>query len=235
MATKTKRPVTRRSAAVKTTKSSGKILKARRNHQPGSNSRSGDIARNAGAQARIAAGRPPIKKKMPVDEKHVAAVRTFELGLQQEQRQNYRKAREIFAKLMATAPADVADRARVHLKACIDRLGAAPGPAPKTANDYQVLGVAELNVGNVDRALEHLHKAQKLEPEREEIRYALAAAYSRKGDRDAALEHLKASITLRPENRFQARHDPDFEAIAGDEGFRALLSQNALSTPGGAA
>jgi tetratricopeptide (TPR) repeat protein len=235
MATKTKRPVTRRSAGIKTTKSSGKALQARRNHRAGSNSRPKGIAGIPGSRSRIAAGKPLTKKEMPVDEKHVAAVHSFELGLQQVQRQNYRKAREIFEKLVATAPADVADRARVHLKACIDRLGAAAGPAPKTANDYQVLGVAELNVGNLDRALEHLNQAQKLEPQREEIRYALAAAYSRKGDRDAALEHLKASITLRPENRFQARHDPDFEAIAGDEGFQALLSQNGLSTPGGAA
>jgi len=167
---------------------------------------------------------------MPVDERHVAAVRNFELGLQQEQRQNYRKAREIFEKLVATAPADVADRARVHLKACAERLGTV-GPAPKTAGDYHVLGVAELNAGNIEQALQHLNKAQKLEPEREEIRYALAAAYSLRGDRDAALEHLKASIILRPQNRFQARHDPDFQPIAADDRFQALLSADGHLAP----
>jgi len=37
-------------------------------------------------------------------------------------------------------------------------------PAPRTAGDYHVLGVAELNVRELDRAVEHLRKAQKLEP-----------------------------------------------------------------------
>jgi tetratricopeptide (TPR) repeat protein len=168
---------------------------------------------------------------MPIDEKHVAAVHTFELGLQQEQRQNYRKAREIFEKLVATAPPDVADRTRVHLKACTERLGAT-GPAPKTAADYHVLGVAELNLRNLDRAVEHLNKAHKLEPKREEIRYALAAAYSLKGDREAALEHLTAAIALRPQNRFQARHDPDFQPLSADNRFQALLGQNGYLSPG---
>lgn len=219
MANKTKKAVGHRAGAG-TAKSSGKVLKTQSNHKPG-----------AAAKSRVATSRFETrseivqKQEMPVDEKHVAAVHNFELGLQQEQKQNYRKACEIFEKLGATAPSDVADRSRVHLKACAERLRTA-GPAPKTAADYHVLGVAELNVGNLDRAVEHLNKAQKLSEEREEIRYALAAAYSLKGDRDTALEHLKASILLRPENRFQARHDPDFKAISADDRFQALLGPN---------
>jgi tetratricopeptide (TPR) repeat protein len=177
------------------------------------------------SRLKMVLGKPAVKQQMPVDEKHIAAVHLFELGLQQEQRQNYRKAREIFQKLVATAPADVADRSRVHLRACIERLGSA-GPSPKTAGDYHVLGVAELNVRNLDRAVEHLNKARKLEPQREEIRYALAAAYSLKGDTEAALEHLRASILLRPQNRFQARHDPDFQPISADNRFQALLDKD---------
>ena len=160
---------------------------------------------------------------MPVDERHVAAVRNFETGLQLEQRQDYRKARDIFEKLVAGGPADVADRARVHLRACIGRMGT-KFPAPRTAGDYHVLGVAELNVRALDRAVEHLAKAQKLEPKREEIRYALAAAHALRGDREAALEHLQAAITLRPQNRYQARHDADFQPLAGDPHFLSLVN-----------
>jgi tetratricopeptide (TPR) repeat protein len=163
------------------------------------------------------------RAEMPVDEKHVAAVRSFEAGLQLERRQNYRKARDIFEKLVAAGPADVADRARVHLRACTERSGSS-GPAPRTAGDYHVLGVAELNRRELDQAVEHLTKARKLQPKREEIRYALAAAHALRGDREQALEHLEAAITLRPQNRFQARHDTDFQPLAGDPRFASLVS-----------
>ena len=230
MATKTKKTAGHRSDGIKTAKSSGTNMKTQSNHRSATDGKSG-IAMPIFGRSKIVAVKALKKHEMPVDEKHVAAVHNFELGLQQEQRQNYRKAREIFEKLVATAPADVADRSRVHLKACSERLGTA-GPAPKTAGDYHVLGVAELNVRDLDHAVEHLNKAQKLSPEREEIRYALAAAYSLKGDRDTALEHLKASIRLRPQNRFQARHDPDFQSISADDRFHALLGQNGHRPPG---
>lgn len=226
MPTKTKRTVSHHSSGVKTAKSSGKGTPS--NHKPAGTAKS-KAASSLVAPKSIAA-KPLTKKEMPVDERHVAAVHNFELGLQQEQRQNFRKAREIFEKLAATAPADVADRSRVHLRACSDRLGD-NGPAPKTAGDYHLLGVAELNVGNLDHALELLLKAQKLEPKREEIRYALAAAYSLKGDSDLALEHLKASILLRPQNRFQARHDPDFHSLSADTRFKELLGSNGHAVP----
>jgi tetratricopeptide (TPR) repeat protein len=225
MATKTKGTAARQSSRAKTGKSSGRTLKAGSNHKPAAHAKSNHGSKMTGARTATTAVKPLKKQEMPVDERHVAAVRLFEQGLQQEQRQNYRKAREIFGKLVATAPAAVADRSRVHLKACAERLGSS-GPAPKTAGDFHVLGVAELNVRNLESAVEHLKKAHKLEPEREEIRYALAAAYSLKGDADSAVEHLKASILLRPQNRFQARHDPDFEPISADIRFQALLGHN---------
>lgn len=170
------------------------------------------------------AGPGRVQPKLPViDEKHAAAIRSFEVALHHEHRHNYRKAREVYQKLVATGPADIADRARVHLRACNGRIGS-KGLEPRTAGDYHVLGVAELNLRDLDRAVEHLSKAQKLQPKREEIRYALAAAYSLKGDREAAFEQLKAAIALRPQNRFQARHDADFQPLVGDPRFLSLMS-----------
>ncbi len=169
---------------------------------------------------------------MPVDEKHVAAVRSFEAGLQFEQHQNYRKAREIFEKLVAEGPADVADRARVHLRACTVRAGVKPA-TPRTAGDYHVMGVAELNRRELDRAVEYLSKARKLQPKREEIRYALAAAHALRGDHDEAFEHLEAAIALRPQNRFQARHDADFQPLAGDPRFASLVTLHGGEDGGG--
>jgi tetratricopeptide (TPR) repeat protein len=87
--------------------------------------------------------------------------------------------------------------------------------------------VAELNARNLDLALEHLNKADKLAPNREDIRYALAAAHALQGNTDAALEHLKAAVALRPGNRFQARYDGDFRSLAADPRFRSLVYSQA--------
>lgn len=166
----------------------------------------------------------PAQRRLVVDEKHLASVRNFEAGLRYLQRENYQRARDVFEKLIATARSDVAHRSRMLLKVCVDRLRA-KSPSPRTAGDYHVLGVAELNARDLDNAVEHLSKAEKLQPRSEEIRYALAAAHSLKGNADAAMEHLKEAIALRPENRFQARRDPDFHPLVGDSRFRQLFAE----------
>ena len=222
-----------RRASAKVSRLSGGAAKAGSNHharlkaKPLSASKLKPSAKLKKGQTSVARAvvRAPV-----VDEKHAAAVRSFEAGLHLEQRQNFKKAREIFEKLVATAPADIADRARVHVKACVERAGQIAKP-PKTAGEHHVLGVAELNLRHLDSAVEHLSKAQKLEPQREEIRYALAAAYALKGNAEAALEQLKTAIALRPQNRFQARHDADFQPLAADPRFLSLVSQDG-SGPG---
>lgn len=217
----------RRSVA-KSSRLSGVAAKTRSNHhsqlkaKPLRSSKlkpSAKVKKVATSAARVAV-RAPV-----VDERHAAAVRGFEAGLQLEQRQNFKKAREIFEKLVATAPSDIADRARVHVRACVERAGQVTKP-PKTAGEFHVLGVAKLNLRDLDSAVEHLSKALKLEPQHEEIRYALAAAHALQGNAEAALEQLKAAIALRPQNRFQARHDSDFQRLAEDPRFVSLVSHD---------
>ena len=101
--------------------------------------------------------------------------------------------------------------------------GAKPAPAPKSAMDYYNLGIAELNAGRLDLAIQCLGKADKAAPNRDDIRYALAAAHALLGKADMAFEHLKAAIELRPENRFLARHDEDLEPLRDDPRFRSLM------------
>jgi len=137
-------------------------------------------------------------------------------------KQEYRKAKDLFEKLVATAPPELAERAGLHLRLCQSRTRR-PGPVPKTASDYYVMGVAELNSRNLDSAVVHLERADKLEPEREDIQYALAAAHALQGNAEKALAHLRASVTLRPANSFQIRQDNDFASLAGDPRFRELV------------
>jgi len=152
-----------------------------------------------------------------------AALKSYDAAIRHFHKQNYEKAKEIFAKLATGAVEHVADRARVHLRLCEQRLGTSP-PTFRTAEDYYNLGVVELNARNLDKATEHLNRAANMAPDRDEIRYALAAALALQGSTEAALEQLKAAIILRPENRFQAREDEDFQVLATDPRFRRLVS-----------
>ena len=160
------------------------------------------------------------------DEQYLAAIKGFELAVQQFTKQNLEKAKPLFERLAASVYPEVADRARLYLRLCQRKLERS-APAPKTAADYYALGVAELNARNLDPATEHLSKADKMQPMREHIRFALAAAYALQGNSEAALEHLKAAIQLRPGNAYQARHDEDFQSLRSHPAFRSLVRADA--------
>jgi len=155
------------------------------------------------------------------DGRLLSAVRQFEAAVRYFQKESYGKAKGILKRLADTAPPEVADRARVHLRLCEQR--SATASTPKTADDNYLFGVAELNAGRPESAADYLEKARKREPKREDVCYALAACYALQGNVEAALEHLKAAVDLRPQNRFQARQDPDFGSLAGNLRFRELV------------
>jgi tetratricopeptide (TPR) repeat protein len=167
-----------------------------------------------------------VVKRHRIDPQYVAAIRSFEAGVRHFNRQRFEKARQIFEKLSSSSSyPEVADRARLHLRLCEQRKSRS-APSPKTAQEYYVLGVAELNARQLESAVEHLNRAERLQPNREHIRYALAAAHALQGNTEFALEHLKVAIALRPENSFQARHDEDFTALVPDHRFRTLVGGN---------
>jgi tetratricopeptide (TPR) repeat protein len=151
------------------------------------------------------------------------AVRSFETGLRAFQKQNYDRAAEIFEKLVNNDAREVAERAHMHLRLCRQRTSR-PGPSPKSADEYYALGVAFLNARELELAVEHLSKADKLKPNQDHVRYALAASHALQGNADEAFAHLEAAFALRPENRVYARRDEDFQGLANDPRFRRLVS-----------
>jgi tetratricopeptide (TPR) repeat protein len=165
---------------------------------------------------------PNAAAKLRSDPRYTAAVRNFEAATRYFLKEQYGKAREVFEKVASEAPVEIAERARVHLRLCEQKLTESVA-APRSATDNYNLGVAALNARRLDQAIEYLRKADRSAPNREEIRYALAAAFALQGNPDAALEHLKASIELRPGNRFQARLDEDFQSLSEDHRFRKLM------------
>lgn len=164
-----------------------------------------------------------LSLKRESDAQYAAAVKNFEAAVKLLQKQSYEKAGEILKRLASTDPVDIAERARVYLRLCERKLQQG-NKGLKTAEDFYVAGVAELNARRAERAIEYLSMACKLLPGHEEIEYTLAAAYAFQGNIDAALEHLKISIDLRPQNRFQARQDEDFQSLASDPRFVALVN-----------
>jgi tetratricopeptide (TPR) repeat protein len=165
---------------------------------------------------------PGELERQRIDAQYQAAVKNFDAAIRAFQRQNYERAMEVFEKLAGSEFPEIADRARVHLRLCEQKVSRS-GPAPKTAEEHYTLGVAALNARELDRAVEHLSKADKLRPKRDHIRYALASVHALLGNVDAALEQLEVAIKLRPANRFQARRDEDFQGLASDPRFRRLV------------
>jgi len=170
--------------------------------------------------ARSQPGTPAEKRGN--DSEHSTVLKQFEVASRHFHKQQYAKAKEIFDRL-ATAPyLEIADRARLHSHLCNQKLGG-PASLPRRVDHY-LLGIAELNVRNVDVAIEHLTKADRSDPNREHIRYALAAAHAVRGNANLALEHLKAAVRLRPQNSIQARHDQDFRSLAEHPAFKSLIA-----------
>jgi tetratricopeptide (TPR) repeat protein len=160
--------------------------------------------------------------KRRADPRYTAAVKSFEAATRYFLKEQYAKAREIFEKVVAEGPVEIAERARVHLRLC-ERQMSEVVAAPRGSTENYNLGIAALNARQLDQAIEYLRKADRSAPNREEVRYALAAAFALQGNANAALEHLKAAIELRPGNRFQARLDEDFQSLVDDRRFKELM------------
>ncbi len=166
-------------------------------------------------------------ERQRIDAQYQAAVKTFESAVRAFQKQKYHKAMELFENLVKSEFTEVVQRARVYMRLCQQKVNRS-GPTPRTAEEYYTFGVAALNARELESAIEHLGKAERLRPNKDHIQYALAAAYSLRGNASSALEHLKAAIRLRPEDRFQARRDEDFQRLASDSRFRQLLYAESL-------
>ncbi|HEV2349224.1 MAG TPA: hypothetical protein VG028_05190 [Terriglobia bacterium] len=178
------------------------------------------VAPASQARAIVAPGSTEMDRSDP---QFKAALKFFSAAAKYFQKQDYKKAQELFEKVAVSAARELAERARVHLVLCGQKLGRS-GPAPKTVSDYYDLGVAKLNARDLVQAIDFLNKADKADPDREHIQYALAAAHALQGNIEIAFERLKVAIALRSGNRFQARYDDDFQSLASDPRFQRLIS-----------
>lgn len=168
----------------------------------------------------------PKAKTLPPDPEAPAKqqqLRLYEEALKHFQQQKFAKAKELLEDVVKGPSRELADRAKVHLRICEQRISRAPAAVPKSAEDHYTQGVALMNLGRWDEARDHLDRARKAAPKADYIVYAMAALDCLTGEADSAMENLKIAIQLRPENRYHARNDEDFAFLQEDPRFTELL------------
>jgi uncharacterized Ntn-hydrolase superfamily protein len=77
--------------------------------------------------------------------------------------------------------------------------------------------------GQMEAAVEEARRACQINPNLPEALYDLACYYSLSGETEKAIETLARALKLEPGFKDMAKGDPDFEAIRGDERFKAML------------
>jgi tetratricopeptide (TPR) repeat protein len=150
-------------------------------------------------------------------------LKAYEEALKHFQQQKFAKAREVLEDVVKGPSRELADRAKVHLRICEQRISRVPAAVPKSAEEHYTQGVALMNLGRWDEARDHLDRARKAAPKADHIVYAMAALDCLTGEADSAMENLKVAIQLRPENRYHARNDEDFAFLQEDPRFTELL------------
>jgi len=166
---------------------------------------------------------PAVKRELTPPEiqfqKHLAQ---FESGVKLFNQGELSKARETFERLASVSAPDLAQRARVYISICKQRL--TPSVLRlKTADDYYNYAVSMTNQGHPEEAEQYLNKALKLAPKADYIYYALAAAFALRKNVEATLENLQKAIELNDRNRYLAQNDSDFADLGEDPRFTELL------------
>ena len=166
---------------------------------------------------------PPAKRKPTAEEiAHQHAMERFENALQLFNQHQLARARGMFERLKEIPSRDLAERARVYVRICDQRLSRTTLQL-KTAEDFYNYAVGLANEGNAEESEQYLLKALKLSPKSDYIYYALATTYALRDDVNGALEHLLKAINLDERNRFQAQNDADFANLLEDPRFTELL------------
>ncbi|MGH9489092.1 MAG: TPR end-of-group domain-containing protein [Terriglobales bacterium] len=151
----------------------------------------------------------------PADAARRAALEQYEAGMKYFGQQKFDKAKSWLEKASQAPASDIAERARVHLNVCNERLQPSAA-APRSADDHYNAAVWRLNLGQFEEAREHLERAQKIEGKTAHTEYALASVFAQRNDPDRVLEHLKQAIALDPRSRLLARGDADFKPLLED-------------------
>lgn len=196
----------------------GKVLKANAKRE----AKSKEAA--SASKKRVSAPPPPPRILKIVEDPRIKLAREqYEGAVGLLSTHKYERALALFEKVLQSPSAELAERSRVHLNICRQRIERAKAPAFKTADDHYNYAVVQINTGNLADAEDHLQKAMKLTPRAGHLYYAMAALFSLRRDVEGALQSLKQAIDFDSRNRLLARSDNDFHALYEDPRFADLV------------
>lgn len=146
----------------------------------------------------------------------------YETAIRLMQEGKYEKAHTAFSHMLESSPADLAERIRMYINACLQHIskGNTRFDSGEERYDY---AVSLLNDGNYEDARAQLKQIIDENVQADYAFYGLAVLASMTGDAHTCLEHLTEAIRLNPKNRIQARADSDFQDMADDPRFTELL------------
>ena len=167
---------------------------------------------------RTLAGIPPPAQ----DGSRAQAIASYESALHLMQEGKYDKAHAAFNLMLKSSPADLGDRIRMYINACL--LQVSKGKTSFSSHEEQYdYAISLLNMGHYEDAREHFKIILAANPTADYAFYGLAVLCSMTGDAHTCLEHLTEAIHHNPRNRIQARADSDFQDMADDPRFTDLL------------
>ncbi|MFB3812533.1 MAG: tetratricopeptide repeat protein [Terriglobales bacterium] len=153
---------------------------------------------------------------------YLQAMQSYQDGLRALQERKFEKAKNLFQKVVANGPRELADRAKVHLNTCVQHLEQSSTVFRSTEEHYDY-AVSLINVGDYVGAREHMEKILKQAPKADYAWYGMAVLDCLTGHFEESLKELGEAIRLNPANRYQARNDSDFKNLADDPRFTELL------------
>jgi len=146
----------------------------------------------------------------------------YEAALRLMQEGKYEKARAAFNQMLASSPADLAERIRMYINACLQQISKGQTEFSSYEERYDY-AISLLNTGNYEDARTQLKKIIAENGQADYAFYGLAVLASMTGEAHTCLEHLTEAIHLNAKNRIQARADSDFQDMADDPRFTELL------------
>ena len=164
-----------------------------------------------------------VPRREAVDPQIAAVMKLYAEATRHFNKQSYRRAKEAFEKVLIGPSRELADRARVHLVICEQRMQREAPVHLRSADDHYHYAVSQINLGNYEEARARLERARKLAPKSDYVYYALASVAALTGETDEAVDLLAQAIKLRPENRFHARNDADFRLLQDEPRFLELV------------
>jgi tetratricopeptide (TPR) repeat protein len=154
------------------------------------------------------------------------AIKDYEDAMKLMARGDYAKASQAFQHLLKEYPMEreVCDRSRIYTQICKVRMAPAHTKA-RGPEEMYYMGVMAANDGRLDDAADLLDKASKDSPQDDRTFYALAAVNALRGDKAGAVGNMGKAIGINPANRTLALNDDDFDTLAEDAEFSALLGR----------